>query len=153
MRRRSRNAQKQGESSSENLFEISPLSAKSSSRMASFLHDYSARNVLTSNSCIWNAGHHPPASLTLDLGSEQPVHCLEMVPAQLPHECHVEHRLVFLSAKDERVGCFKIAGAFHDDAPLRVNLPTPVHARYVTVTTLKSESYVAWRRIRVWGLL
>ena len=120
--------------------------------MASFLHDYSAGNVPTSSRCIWIAGHHPPASPTLELGSEQPGHSLAMVPAQLPHARHVEHGLVFVSAKDEGVGCFE-SRAFHDDVPLRVNLPTPVHARYVTLTALKSESYVAWRRIRVWGLL
>jgi hypothetical protein len=98
----------------------------------------------------WNAGHHPPAWIELDLGAAYSIDRVRLVVEQTPAGPAV-HNVYFGS--EARV--FTLVVVFSqqtvDGQELSFAPNERNGVRYVKVETTSSPSWVAWNEIEVWG--
>ena len=100
---------------------------------------------------IWNAGDYPPQSILVDLLHDTPLEKVEMVVSQFPSG-FTRHRLFGAvdgqSMNPEMLQEF--AGITADPQILSYTFqPNNRTFRYLTMSTLESPSWVAWREIRI----
>jgi hypothetical protein len=130
--------------------EIMSLTAWSDSRLMWPMVRYHACNVLCDADTIWNSGSYAPSSICIKL-TEGPKYVTsvklqaEMSPlmAFVHHEIHVGVTVDTMRS----VGCIKCSVSHGEWIRVAVN----DNVQYVKITTISSPSYVAWKRIRVYG--
>jgi hypothetical protein len=130
--------------------EINALTAWSDSRFMWPLARYHACNVLDPGDSIWNSGKFAPASIRVKL-TDGPRHVtrVELQAEMNPLRALVHHEIrAGLTPGTMRVvGCIK--GPVSHGAWIRVAVNDEV--QYVEIATVESPSFVAWKRIRVYG--
>lgn len=130
--------------------EIMSLTAWSDSRLMWPMVRYHACNVLCDSDTIWNSGSYAPSSICIKL-TEGPKYVTsvklqaEMSPlrALVHHEIHVGVTVDTMRS----VGCIKCSVSHGEWIRVAVN----DNVQYVKIMTISSPSYVAWKRIRVYG--
>jgi len=138
--RRRKNAQAYDSSG----YEIKSLTAWSESRMMWPLVRFDACNVLEEGDSIWNSGKFAPASIRLKFtGGMQRVTRVELQAEMSPLRAVVHHEI---RAADVVV-CVK--GPVAHGAWIHVDLNCDT--QLIEIVTIASPSFVAWKRIRVFG--
>ena len=99
----------------------------------------------------WNAGHHPPAWIELDLGAAFSVDRVRLIVEQTPDGPTV-HTVSFGTATRDFTPVEVLSRHTVDGQELSFAPNTARHGvRYVKVATSSSPSWVAWNEIEVWG--
>ena len=130
--------------------EIKSLTAWSDSQLMWPMVRYHACNVLCDSDTIWNSGSYAPSSICIKL-TEGPKYVTsvklqaEMSPlrALVHHEIHAGLTVDTMRS----VECIKCSVSHGEWIRVAVN----DNVQYVKITTISSPSYVAWKRIRVYG--
>lgn len=131
--------------------EIKSLTAWSASRMMWPLVRYHACNVLDAGDSVWNSGKFAPVSIRVKL-TDGPMYVtrlemqVEMSPTLRGHVHHEIYAGKYTGTMRE-VGCVK--GLVSHGSWIHVAVKEEV--QYLEIHTLDSPSFVAWRRIRVFG--
>jgi hypothetical protein len=130
--------------------EITSLIACSESQLMWPLARFHARNVLNAGDSIWNSGRFAPTAIRLKLADgPQYVTRIEMQTEMNPARAYVHHEINagMNSGSMRTYGCLK--GPASHGAWIRVAVNAEV--QLLEIATISSPSYVAWRRIRVFG--
>ena len=132
--------------------EIKSMTAWSESQLMWPLVKYHMCNVLDDADTVWNAGRYAPASIRIRL-TEGPQHVVSVkLQAEMsPIKAAVHHEIRAGSDLDSMrvVGCIRCVACHGEWLGVNVNEP---NVQYIEVKTMVSPSYVAWRRIKVFGL-
>ena len=131
--------------------EIKSLTAWSDSQLMWPLARYHMCNVLDDADTIWNAGRYAPVSIRIKL-TDGPQYVasvklqVEMSPlrAQVHHEISVGPTTGSLRV----VGCIKCSVSHGAWFQVAVN---ENDVQFIEIKTVSSPSYVAWKRIKVYG--
>jgi hypothetical protein len=131
--------------------EIKSLTAWSESQLMWPLAQYHMCNVLDDADTIWNSGRYAPASIRIRL-TDGPQHVtsvklqVEMSPlrAQVHHQISVGPTVASMRV----VGCIKCSVSHGDWLQVAVNTND---VQFIEIKTVSSPSYVAWKRIKVYG--
>jgi hypothetical protein len=101
---------------------------------------------------IWNSGADAPGWIRVDLGGPSTITGLRLTVAQYPAG-DTRHRVLGRADEaSEAILLHEFAGPTADKDVLEVTLDPPVgNIRFVTVETITSSSFVAWREIEVLG--
>ena len=130
--------------------EIKSLTAWSESRFMWPLVRYHACNVLDPGDSVWNSGKFAPTSIRVKL-TDGPLHVtrVELQAEMNPTRAIVHHEIrAGISPGTMRVvGCIK--GFVSHGAWIRVAVNDDV--QFLEIATVESPSFVAWKRIRVFG--
>lgn len=99
---------------------------------------------------LWNAGAGPPASIDIDLGRPETIREVRLLAAQDPRG-PTQHRITGrVSEEGPAVELGVLVGTTADNDVLEITIdPATPAIRYVTVETIASPSWVAWREIEV----
>jgi predicted amidohydrolase YtcJ len=99
----------------------------------------------------WNAGHHPPQWIEIDLGGPATIEAIRLVVAQDPAGA-THHRIIGSAPSSKATILKEIAGTTKDGDVLAVTPATPwTGLRIIRIETVKSPSWVAWREIEIIG--
>jgi hypothetical protein len=112
---------------------------------------YHACNVLDSGDSIWNSGKFAPASICIKLtNGPQYVTSIKLQTEMSPVRALVHHEIYAgLAVGDgmQVIGCIKgpvCQGAW-------IHVAVNQEAQFLEIKTISSLSFVAWKRIRVYG--
>jgi hypothetical protein len=108
-------------------------------------------NVLDDADTIWNSGRYAPASIRVKLtDGPQHVTSVKLQVEMSPLRAQVHHEIrAGLTADSMRV-VGRIKGSVSHGAWVHVAVND--HAQFIEIKTVSSPSYVAWKRIKVYGL-
>jgi hypothetical protein len=130
--------------------EITSLIAWSDSRFMWPLARYHACNVLDPGDSIWNSGKFAPASIQVKL-TDRPQHVsrVELQVEMSPLRACVHHQILagLTPSSMHVVGCIK--GIISHGQWIHVAVNNKV--QFLEIATLQSPSFVAWKRLRVYG--
>ena len=98
----------------------------------------------------WNAGHHPPAWIELDLGAAYAVDRVTLIVEQTPAGPTV-HNVYFGNESRAFTLVQVLSGQTADGQVLSFAPQAGSGVRYVKVETTSSPSWVAWNENEVWG--
>lgn len=98
----------------------------------------------------WNAGHHPPAWIELDLGASYSVDRVTLIVEQTPDGPTV-HEVSFGNENREFTRVETLSGQTVDGQTLSFAPNSRSGVRYVRIETTSSPSWVAWNEIEVWA--
>ena len=131
--------------------EIKSLTAWSDSQLMWPLARYHMCNVLDDADTIWNSGRYAPASIRVKLtDGPQHVTSVKLQVEMSPLRAQVDHEIrAGLTADSMRV-VGRIKGSVSHGAWVHVAVND--HAQFIEIKTVSSPSYVAWKRIKVYGL-
>ena len=126
------------------VVEIKSLTAWSESQLMWPLAQYHMCNVLDDADTIWNSGRYAPASIRVKLtDGPQHVTSVKLQVEMSPLRAQVHHEI---RAADVVV-CVK--GPVAHGAWIHVDLNCDT--QLIEIVTIASPSFVAWKRIRVFG--
>ncbi len=94
----------------------------------------------------WNSGGFPPASIVLDMGNVYALSHIELLTAQYP-EGITEHQIWLSNDQVSWTNAYVLRSNTIDGQWL--SLPVNLSGRYISIMTVLSPSWVAWREIRV----
>jgi hypothetical protein len=99
----------------------------------------------------WNAGHHPPAWIELDLGAAYSIDQVTLIVEQTPAGPTVHN--VYFGTLDRSFTLVEVLSQRTVDGQELSFAPNSARhgVRYVKVETTSSPSWVAWNEIEVWG--
>jgi hypothetical protein len=92
---------------------------------------------------LWNAGAVAPQEVTLDLGREENLTDLVMVPGMTPDGA-VRHLIKTSADGVTYTTTGVIDGPMAEREAYRLTLARPVQARFIRIVTAASPSWVAW---------
>jgi len=98
----------------------------------------------------WNARHHPPAWIELDLGAVYTIDRINLLVEQTPDGPTV-HNVSFGNEARAFTLVQVLSGQTADGQVLSFAPQAGSGVRYVKVETTSSPSWVAWNEIEVWG--
>ncbi len=99
----------------------------------------------------WNAGHHPPAWVEIDLGAPYSIDQVRLLVEQTPDGPTV-HRVYFGDANRSFSLVETLSRRTYDGQELAFAPNSARYGvRYVKIETTSSPSWVAWNEIEVWG--
>lgn len=96
---------------------------------------------------VWSSGGMPPAYVLIDLGSEQRVSGILLVPEVTPPDIEMSNVIEIADGKSSLHPVAELKGHMIDEHGILAPLPKPMIARYIRVTTLGSPAWVAWREV------
>jgi len=131
--------------------EIKSLTASSDSQLMWPLVKYHMCNVLHDADTIWNSGRYAPASIRIKLtDGPQRVTSVKLQAEMSPLKAMVHHEISVGSTIDNMhvVGCIKRFVSHGAWFHLAVN---DDNVQFIEIKTIASPSYVAWKRIKVYG--
>jgi len=133
------------------IVEIDALTAWSDSQLMWPLVKYHMCNVLDDADMIWNSGQYAPASIRIKLtDGPQRVAFVKLQVEMSPVKAAVHHEVHAGPSTDSmravaRVKCVVCHGEWLTVAVNEDNV------QFIEIKTIFSPSYVAWRRIKVYG--
>ena len=133
------------------VVEIKSLTAWSESQLMWPLAQYHMCNVLDNADTIWNSGRYAPASIRIRLtDGPQHVTSVKLQVEMSPIRASVHHQIsVGPTVGSMRiVGCIKCSVSHGDWLKVAVNQND---VQFIEIKTVSSPSYVAWKRIKVYG--
>jgi hypothetical protein len=135
--------------------EINALGASSASHYMWPLSLFHPSNVLVRDEeWCWNSGVFAPASILLHLGNT-PIHVtrIAMQTEMVPEMGKVSHQIRLGDTRDTLQSACWYNGVCTNGEWTDIDLSSDPHrmSRFLEVVTHNSPSWVAWRRIRVWG--
>jgi hypothetical protein len=96
---------------------------------------------------VWSSGGMPPAYVLIDLGSDQMVSGILLVPEVTPPDVEMSNVIEIADSKGSLHAIAELKGHILDEHGILAPLPKPVVARYLRLTTLGSPAWVAWREV------
>jgi len=103
------------------------------------------------NTCtLWNAGHHPVAWWSVDLGAATPIRGMTLVPNMNPSPADVVHVVELSLNGTDWTTQLTLSQSMAAQQVYPFDFGAPVTARYVRVTTTSSPSWVAWAEVGVY---
>ena len=108
-------------------------------------------NVLDDADTIWNSGRYAPASIRIRLtDGPQHVTSVKLQVEMSPIRASVHHQISVGPTVDSMriVGCIKCSVSHGDWLKVAVNQND---VQFIEIKTVSSPSYVAWKRIKVYG--
>jgi hypothetical protein len=133
------------------VVEIKSLTAWSESQLMWPLAQYHMCNVLDDADTIWNSGRYAPASIRIRLtDGPQHVTSVKLQVEMSPIRASVHHQISVGPTVDSMriVGCIKCSVSHGDWLKVAVNQND---VQFIEIKTVSSPSYVAWKRIKVYG--
>ena len=133
------------------VVEIKSLTAWSESQLMWPLAQYHMCNVLDDADTIWNSGRYAPASIRIRLtDGPQHVTSVKLQVEMSPIRASVHHQISVGPTVDSMriVGCIKCSVSHRDCLKVAVNQND---VQFIEIKTVSSPSYVAWKRIKVYG--
>ena len=131
--------------------ELDGITATSDTRYLWPFDTYQASNVLCER-YVWNSGRYAPVTIRLKLS--EPVSRLTRMALHVemyPQRGFVQHEI----RVGPSPGAMRTASEFHGTSAhgdwIKVHMDES-DVQFIEVTTHASPSFVAWRRIRLWGM-
>lgn len=104
-----------------------------------------------SSNTFWNSGGSAPQWLEADLGSAKTVAKIRLQVEQTPAGATTHQVYLGTAVWPNQTLVHTFSGNTSAGQWLEYTLPTPVSARYVSIVTTASPSWVAWREVEVYG--
>lgn len=99
----------------------------------------------------WNAGHHPPAWIEIDLGASFSIDQVRLLVEQTPNGPTVHN--VYFGDANRTFTLVEVLSRRTSDSEILSFAPNTARqsVRFVRIETTASPSWVAWNEIEVWG--
>jgi hypothetical protein len=107
-----------------------------------------AAAVADGDACsVWSSGGLTPQTVEMDFGSTIPISALLVIPEMTPPQGPTQHEVELLDVQGNTRERASVSGPMIDQHGYGIQLPSPVQARFLRITTKEAPGYVAWREV------
>jgi hypothetical protein len=99
----------------------------------------------------WHAGCHAPAWFEVDLGKQYDLSHINLMPYQVPTTCEAHHRVYAGAERDSMKLVAEVNQETRHHAWIKDVAVPCTDARYLKVETVKSDAWVAWSGLQIFG--